>query len=316
MFLITNIMLKFLNLSLLLFTIVFTISLILFFNPSEIFGELGNNSSSLSSSSSSSSSSNQVTPTYSKLSPTYEIDITTGSGVSYKFEHFYPLKITVPADTTVAWLNGDPEQIHTVTSGPPGASTSGKLFNSGIIPYSSSFQYTFEQPGMVSYHCEIHPWMIGSVYVSDSTKQGKNFKLSTGARMGELDTASQNNDWVFNTTDTDRILFNIHPTSIKADKNTTMTYNIQIYNSQLNKEVFSQTFFVKGNDLQFELLASDLDEPLVYGPDFDGTITGAYHIREKFPNGDYILMIEITAIGSDLTHTKIVDVFKGKIISS
>jgi hypothetical protein len=169
---------------------------------------------------------------------------------------------------------------------------------------------------MVSYHCEIHPWMIGSVYVSDSTKQGKNFKLSTGSRMGELDTASQNNDWLFNTTDTDRILFNIHPTSIKSDKNMTVTYNIQMYNSQLNKKVLSQTFFVKGNDLQFELLSSNLDQPLFYGPDFDDPLTGAYHIREKFPNGDYILMVEITAIGPNLTQTKLVDVFKGKIIST
>ena len=152
-------MLKFLNLSLLLITIVFTSSIILFYNHSDAFEESENKTSSLSSLSSSSSS-NQITPTYSKLSPIYKIDITTGSGVSYKFQHFYPLKITIPVDTTVAWFNGDPEQIHTVTSGPPGSSTSGKLFNSGIIPYSSSFQYTFDQLGIVSYHCEIHPWMI------------------------------------------------------------------------------------------------------------------------------------------------------------
>ena len=307
-------MLKLLNLLLLL---IITASIIIFFNPSsEIFGELENNtSSSVSPLASSSSSSRQITPTHNELSPTYKIDITTGSGVSYKFQHFYPLKITIPVDTTVAWFSDDPEQIHTVTSDAPGAPNSGKLFNSGIIPYSSSFQYTFDQPGMVSYHCEIHPWMIGSVYVSDSTKQGKNFKLSTGTRMGELDTTSQNNDWFFNITDTDRILFNLHPTSIKTDKNTNITYNIQIYNSQLNKKVLSQTFFVKGSDLQFELLTSDLDESLVYGPDFSDPITGAYHIREKFPNGDYILIVDITAIGPNLTQTKLVDVFKGKITS-
>jgi hypothetical protein len=31
-----------------------------------------------------------------KLLPTYVIDITTGSGVSYKFQHFYPLNIAIP----------------------------------------------------------------------------------------------------------------------------------------------------------------------------------------------------------------------------
>src|SRR5215217_1656512 len=214
-------MLKFLSLSLL----IISSSIILYFNASTIYGELGTTPN----------------PTHNKLLPTYEIDITTGSGISYKFQHFYPLTIAIPIGTTVAWFNGDPEQIHTVTSSAAGDSNSGKLFNSGIIPYSSSFQYTFDQPGIVSYHCEIHPWMVGSVYVSDSNKQGKNFKISTGTSMGELDNTSQNNDWIFNTTDTDRILFNIQPTSIKIDKNTTMTYNIQIYNSQLNEEILSQS---------------------------------------------------------------------------
>ena len=89
-----------------------------------------------------------------------------------------------------------------------------------------------------------------------------------------------------------------------------------MYNNQLKKAVFSQTFFVKGNDLQFELLSSNLDEPLIYGPDFSDPITGAYHIRDNFPDGDYILIVEITGIGTDLVEKKIADEFKGKIISS
>ena len=284
-------MLKFLSLSFLIIS-----SVILYFNASTISGELETT----------------PIPTPNKLLPTYVIDITTGSGTSYKFQHFYPLNIAVPIDTTVAWFNADPEQIHTVTSSDPGASNSGKLFNSGIIPYSSSFQYTFDKPGKVSYHCEIHPWMIGSVYVSDSNKQGKNFKLSTGTSMGQ-DTSQ--NDWLFNTTEIDRILFNIQPTSLQADKNTPITYNLSLYNNQLKKEVFSQSFFTKGNDLQLELLASDLDELLVYGPDFNDPIIGTYHIRDNFPSGDYILKVEITGIGSNLTSTKVIDEFKGTISS-
>jgi len=286
-------MLKFLSLSLL----IISSSIILYFNASTIYGELGTTPN----------------PTHNKLLPTYEIDITTGSGISYKFQHFYPLTIAIPIGTTVAWFNGDPEQIHTVTSSAAGDSNSGKLFNSGIIPYSSSFQYTFDQPGIVSYHCEIHPWMIGSVYVSDSHKQGKNFKLSTGTNMGQEDTSQ--NDWLFNTTEIDRILFNIQPTSLQTDKNTSITYNISIYNNQLKKEVFSQSFFAKGNDLQLELLASNLDEPLVYGSDFSYPIIGSYHIRDNFPNGEYILKVEITGLGSNLTPTKISDEFKGSISS-
>ncbi|MDW0149908.1 MAG: hypothetical protein QOK89_05960 [Nitrososphaeraceae archaeon] len=248
-----------------------------------------------------------------KLLPTYVIDITTGSGITYKFQHFYPLNIAIPVGTTVAWLNGDPEQIHTVTSGGPGSVDSGQLFNSGVLPYSSYMQYTFNQPGKFMYHCEIHPWMIGSVYASDSNKQGKNFKLTTGTNMGFEDNSPY--DWSFNTTEIDRILFNIEPLSVNTDKKTPITYNIDIYNNELKKEIFSKSFFARGNDLQFELLSSDLDEPLVYGPDFSDPVIGAYHIRDNFPDGTYILKVEMTGIGSNLTQTNISDEFKG-IISS
>ncbi|MDW3603795.1 MAG: hypothetical protein QOK67_02065 [Nitrososphaeraceae archaeon] len=284
-------MLKFLLLPLLISSII-----ILYCNIPSIAGELG------------------MTPltTPNKLSPTYVIDITTGSGITYKFQHFYPLNIAIPVGTTVAWLNGDPEQIHTVTSGGPGSVDSGQLFNSGVLPYSSYMQYTFNQPGKFMYHCEIHPWMIGSVYASDSNKQGKNFKLTTGTNMAFEGNAPY--DWSFNTTEIDRILFNIEPLSVNTDKKTPITYNIGIYNN-LQKEIFSKSFFARGNDFQFELLSSDLDEPLVYGPDFSDPIIGAYHIRDNFPDGTYILKVEMTGIGSNLTQTNISDEFKG-IISS
>lgn len=284
-------MLKFLLLPLLINSII-----ILYCNIPSITGELG------------------MTPltTPNKLLPTYVIDITTGSGITYKFQHFYPLNIAIPVGTTVAWFDDDPEQIHTVTSGGPGSVDSGQLFNSGVLPYSSYMQYTFNQPGKFMYHCEIHPWMIGSVYASDSNKQGKNFKLTTGTNMAFEDNALY--DWSFNTTEIDRILFNIEPISVNTDKKTPVTYNIDIYNNEL-KEIFSKSFFVRGNDFQFELLSSDLDEPLVYGPDFSDPIIGAYHIRDNFPDGTYILKVEITGIGSNLTQTNISDEFKG-IISS
>jgi plastocyanin len=147
-------MLKFLTLSLLIIS-----SIILYFNSSDISGQ----------------SEIIPIPTPNKLLPTYMIDITTGSGINYKFQHFYPPDIAIPIGTTVEWFDDDPEQIHTVTSGAPGSSN--PLFNSGIMQYTSTLQYTFDQPGTVSYHCQIHPWMIGSVYVSDSNKQGKILNL-------------------------------------------------------------------------------------------------------------------------------------------
>src|SRR5215216_5926375 len=92
-------------------------SSILYFNSSYISGE------------------SEITPVpipNSQL-PTYMIVITTGSGINFKFQHFYPPNIAIPMGTTVTWFDRDPEQIHTVTSGAPGESGSGKLFNSGIM---------------------------------------------------------------------------------------------------------------------------------------------------------------------------------------
>ena len=284
-------MLKFLTLSLLIIS-----NIILYFNSSYVLGQ------------------SEITPSPTPnklLPPTYMIDITTGSGVNYKFQHFYPPNIAIPIGTTVEWFDDDPEQIHTVTSGAPGSSN--PIFNSGIMQYTSTLQYAFDEPDIVSYHCQIHPWMIGSVYVSDSNKQGKNFKLSTGSSI-ELGDNSQY-DWIFNITKIDRILFNIQPTSIQTDKNTPMTYNINLYNNELKKEILSQSFFAKGNDLQLELVASDLNIPLVYGPDFSEPIIGSYHVRNNFPDGEYILKVELTGIGSNLTQTKILDEFKGIIYS-
>ena len=286
------IMLNLLTLSFLIFS-----TIILYFNIPSIAGELGK----------------MPIPTPNKLLATYVIDITTGSGITYKFQHFYPLDIAIPLGTTIAWFNDDPEQIHTVTSEKPGSSDSGKLFNSGILPYSSSFQYTFKQPGKFLYHCEIHPWMIGSVYASDSNKQGKNFKLTTGTQIALEDNSSY--DWSFNTTEIDRILFDIEPLTVNTEKKTPITYNIDLYNNDIKKEIFSKSFFAKGNDLQFELLSSDLDEALVYGPDLSDPIIGAYHIRDNFPDGTYTLKVEITSIGSNLTDTNISVCFNGRIIS-
>jgi hypothetical protein len=56
-----------------------------------------------------------------------------------------------------------------VTSGVPGSPESGAMFNSGIIPYSSFFQHTFDDllsNQQIVYHCEIHPWRTAKISVS------------------------------------------------------------------------------------------------------------------------------------------------------
>ena len=57
-----------------------------------------------------------------------------------------------------------------------------------------------------------------------------------------------------------------------------------------------------------------LDQSLVYDPHISDPIIGTY-IKDNFPDGTYILKVEIIVIESNLTQTNIPDEFKG-IISS
>jgi plastocyanin len=73
---------------------------------------------------------------------------------------FQPDSLTVPAGTTVTWINRDIVR-HTVTS------TEG-LFDSDRLGSGESFSYTFNEPGTFDYYCTIHPIMQGTVIVTEA----------------------------------------------------------------------------------------------------------------------------------------------------
>lgn len=254
--------------------------------------------------------------------PTYLARIPPGAAQKDSPQHYYPSNIAVPAGTTIAWFNDDPGQPHTVTSLP-----NGSVFNSGVIPYGSFFQYTFapDQAGEFTYHCEIHPWRTGQVSVSNAIDQEFNFELRSGT--GPTLSLSKN----------DRTLLDFHPTTVTAEETTPLTYNIDISDGNTNQTVFSRTFFALGNDLQLELIAAPVaanntsasidatsttnattttPATTVYGPDLSDPITGAYHVQGDFlkPNTDYNIAVEITAIGSQIPENPIRDTFTLRVI--
>lgn len=75
---------------------------------------------------------------------------------------FQPDVIEVPAGTTVTWENTD-KILHTATAGEPG-SPSG-LFDGQMDGAGTSFSYTFDAPGTVSFFCTRHLHMRGEVIV-------------------------------------------------------------------------------------------------------------------------------------------------------
>lgn len=71
---------------------------------------------------------------------------------------FDPGSVSVDVGGTVSWTNQGAAP-HTVTA-------DDGSFDSGQLAPGGSFSFTFNTPGTVSYHCTIHPNMVGSVTVS------------------------------------------------------------------------------------------------------------------------------------------------------
>lgn len=81
--------------------------------------------------------------------------------------HFLPSDLEVMVLDEVVWKNQD-SVIHTVTSGTFGSGTT-DLFNSGPLEPGDSFSYQFvwEDTGVVTYFCTIHPWVNAIITVID-----------------------------------------------------------------------------------------------------------------------------------------------------
>ena len=79
---------------------------------------------------------------------------------------YLPAALAVPPGETVAWTNAD-AAAHTVTAGGPGAGGQAGGFDSGLLLPGEAFEFAFEEPGEYGYYCIVHPWMTGSVTVSE-----------------------------------------------------------------------------------------------------------------------------------------------------
>jgi plastocyanin len=72
---------------------------------------------------------------------------------------FSPPTLTVPAGTTVMWVNRD-DVPHTVTS-----SQEPRTLNSPVLDTDGKYSATLTTPGIYSYYCTVHPHMVGTVIV-------------------------------------------------------------------------------------------------------------------------------------------------------
>jgi amicyanin len=82
--------------------------------------------------------------------------------VSIKSFEFGPKAIEVKVGTTVTWTNEDGVQHNVVTEDGAPEEIKGKLLNKG-----ETFTYTFKKAGTYNYFCAPHPYMKGTVVVTE-----------------------------------------------------------------------------------------------------------------------------------------------------
>ena len=91
-------------------------------------------------------------------SPRSNNDQTAMSDVSIVDFAFQPMAIFVSPGDKVEWTNtGNAD--HTVDSDT-------EIFESDILDPGETYSYTFDDPGIFPYHCDIHPHMRGMVVVT------------------------------------------------------------------------------------------------------------------------------------------------------
>jgi len=113
----------------------------------------------------------------------YDINIPTGAA-SPNSPYFWQSEkdgsatgiIEIIVGDEVVWKNAD-TAAHTVTSGTPTDGPDG-IFDSGLFAPGKTFDYTFTKKGTYPYYCIVHPWMTGTVFVTEGfsivPKIGKN----------------------------------------------------------------------------------------------------------------------------------------------
>src|SRR5215207_3460973 len=84
--------------------------------------------------------------------------------VSIADHYFEAANIAIEPGTTVVWVN-EGKVPHTVTA-------DDGSFNSGELYPGDSYIVTFLGAGVVSYHCQLHPRMVGSVTVGGVSRGG------------------------------------------------------------------------------------------------------------------------------------------------
>lgn len=86
----------------------------------------------------------------------------TPNAVTIANYEFKPTPVTVKVGTTVTWTNSDIAR-HSIVSDDPQSQFAP---HGDLINQDGKYTFTFTKPGTYKYHCEPHPYMHGTVVVT------------------------------------------------------------------------------------------------------------------------------------------------------
>lgn len=87
--------------------------------------------------------------------------LAAGASVTIANFRYTPATVTIGVGEAVTWVMGDDPEQHTVTP-----DDAGSFAGSGILEAGQSFSASFASAGTYGYHCELHPFMTGTVIVT------------------------------------------------------------------------------------------------------------------------------------------------------
>jgi len=92
-----------------------------------------------------------------------QVSILPNSSINESSPGYSPdvIHVVIGVNNTVTWTNND-QTTHTVTA-------IDGTFDSGLLQPGQMFVETFDSPGTYQYHCQIHPWMNGTVIVTQQS---------------------------------------------------------------------------------------------------------------------------------------------------
>ena len=97
------------------------------------------------------------------------IQMILGSANTNQQDNFIPklVNIQLGLDNHVIWTNDD-DTAHTVTPDTNIADRYSGLFGStGVIKPGETYEFLFTESNEILYHCEPHPWMTGTLIITE-----------------------------------------------------------------------------------------------------------------------------------------------------